>query len=93
MKSWIRRVVPDLFLAAVVALLVMVAIQQLEGVESARMRSETHVASEDGLTLDERIEVVGGSIRRSALLHGTTTIDASAVMPDTSESGRLSIAM
>ena len=69
MNIWLRKVVPDLFLAAVVALLVMVAIQQLEGVEAARMRSETHVASEDGLTLDERIDVVGGSIRRSALLH------------------------
>jgi len=69
MKNWIRRVVPDLFLAAVVALLVTFAIQHLDKAEVERIRDDAQVASEEGLTLDERIEVVGGSIQRSTLIH------------------------
>ena len=67
MKNWLRKVVPDLFLAAMVALLVTVAMQQLDDTEAQRIRTDAQSASEDGLTLDERIDVVGGSIRRSTL--------------------------
>jgi hypothetical protein len=68
-KDWLKKVVPDLFLAAVVALLVTLAMNQLDGTETARIRSDAHVAAEDGLTLDERIEVLGGSIRRTTLVY------------------------
>lgn len=63
MKNWIRSVVPDLCLAAVVALLVTMAIQQLDGAEVERIRTDAQTAAEDGLTLDERIDVYDGSIR------------------------------
>jgi hypothetical protein len=68
-RNWLKKVVPDLFLAAVVALLVTLAMNQLDGTETARIRSDAHVAAEDGLTLDERIEVLGGSIRRTTLIY------------------------
>jgi len=67
-KSWLRSVVPDLFLAAVVALLVTLAMGYFDGAETRRIRSDARSAAKDGLTLDERIEVVGGSIRRSTLV-------------------------
>jgi len=69
MKNWLRSVVPDLFLAAVVALLMTVAINQLDGTETLRIHADARAAAEDGLTLDERIDVLDGSIRRSTLLH------------------------
>jgi len=69
MKKWLRSVVPDLFLAAVVALLVTLAMNQLDGAETVRIRADARAAADDGLTLDERIEVFDGSIRRSTLLH------------------------
>jgi hypothetical protein len=80
MKNWLRSVVPDLFLAAVVALLVTVAMNQLDGTETLRIRADARAAAEDGLTLDERIDVLGGSIRRSTLLHFPTLIALSGVI-------------
>ena len=69
MKNWLRRVVPDLFLATVLALLVTLAIQHLDRSEVERIRDDALVAAAEGLTLDERIDVVGGSIRRSTFFH------------------------
>jgi hypothetical protein len=69
MKNWLRKVVPDLFLAAVMALLVTMAMNQLDGVEAVRIRNDERDAASDGLTLDERIDAVGSSMRRSTLLH------------------------
>lgn len=80
MKKWLRSVVPDLFLAAVVALLVTVAMNQLDGTETLRIRADARAAAEDGLTLDERIDVLGGSIRRSTLLHFPALIALSGVI-------------
>jgi hypothetical protein len=80
MKKWLRSVVPDLFLAAVVALLVTVAMNQLDGTETLRIHADARVAAEDGLTLDERIDVLGGSIRRSTLLHFPALIAFSGVI-------------
>jgi hypothetical protein len=80
MKKWLRSVVPDLFLAAVVALLVTVAMNQLDGAETIRIRADAHAAAEDGLTLDERIDVFSGSIRRSTLLHLPALIALSGVV-------------
>jgi hypothetical protein len=69
MNNWIRKVVPDLFLAALVALLVTLAVHYLEGSERRRMQSDFETAARDGVTLDDRIEVFDGSIRRSTLFH------------------------
>ncbi len=80
MKKWLRSVVPDLFLAAVVALLVTVAMNQLDGSETQRIRADARVAAEDGLTLDERIDVYDDSIRRSTLLHLPALIALSGVI-------------
>ena len=80
MKKWLRSVVPDLFLAAVVALLVTVAMNQLDDTEILRIHADARAAAEDGLTLDERIDVLGGSIRRSTLLHLPALIAFSGVV-------------
>jgi hypothetical protein len=80
MKKWIKNVVPDLFLAAVVALLVTVAMNQLDGTEIQRIRNDARAAAQDGLTLDERIDVYDGSIRRSTLLHLPALIALSGVI-------------
>jgi hypothetical protein len=80
MKNWLRRVVPDLFLAAVVALLVTMAMHRLDGVEAVRIQTDARAAAEDGLTLDERIDVVGSSMRRSTLLHLPALIALSGVV-------------
>ena len=80
MKNWLRKVVPDLFLAAVVALLVTMAVQQLDDAESRRIRIDAQTASADGLTLDERIDVVGGSIRRSTLFHLPVLVAFSGIL-------------
>jgi len=80
MKKWIKSVVPDLFLAAVVALLVTVAMSQLDGAEAVRIRTDARAAAEDGLTIDERIDVFDGSIRRSTLLHLPALIALSGVV-------------
>jgi hypothetical protein len=80
MKKWLRSVVPDLFLAAVVALLVTVAMNQLDGAETLRIRTDARAAAKDGLTLDERIDVFDGSIRRSTFFHLPTLIALSGVV-------------
>jgi len=80
MMKWLRRVVPDLFLAAVIALLVTMAMHQLDGAESARIQSDKQAAATDGLTLDERIDVLAASMRRSTLLHIPALIALSAML-------------
>jgi len=80
MKSWLRKVVPDLFLAAVVALLVTMAMHQLDGVEAVRIQSDKQAASADGLTLDERIDVLDASMRRSTLLHIPALVGISGIL-------------
>ena len=67
--KWLRKVVPDLFLAAVIALLITLAMNQLDAIETLRIKADAQVAAADGLTLDERIEVLGDSMRRSTLFH------------------------
>jgi hypothetical protein len=69
MYAWIRRVTPDLFLAAVVALLITLALNHMEKVETRRMGAEAAVAAADGFSLDERISVVGSSIRRATRVY------------------------
>ncbi len=80
MRNWLRAVVPDLFLAAVVALLVTLAMQHLDGAETARIQADSQAAADDGFTLDEHIDVVGGSIRRSTLLHLPALIALSGIV-------------
>ncbi len=80
MKKWLRSVVPDLFLAAVVALFVTLAMNQLDGTETVRIRTDTRAAAEDGLTLGERINIFDGSIRRSTLFHLPALVALSGVV-------------
>jgi len=56
MKEWLRRITPDLFLAAVVALVI-------------RISADARTLASDGLTIDERIDVLDDSIRRSTMLY------------------------
>ena len=65
MYQWLRRVTPDLFLAAVVALLLTLALRALDGIEDRRIHSDVRVEAQDGLTIDEHIDVFDRSIRRS----------------------------
>ena len=69
MKEWLRRETPDLFLAAVVALVIMVAVHTLDGVEDQRINADARTLASDGLTIDERINVLDDSIRRSTMLY------------------------
>jgi hypothetical protein len=69
MKDWLRRVTPDLFLAAVVALVIMVAVHKLDAVEDQRISADARTLASDGLTIDERIDVLDDSIRRSTMLY------------------------
>ena len=69
MKDWIRRVTPDLFLAAVVALVITMAVQKLDTVEDQRINADARALAGDGLTIDERIGVLDESIRRSTMLY------------------------
>ncbi len=69
MKDWLRRITPDLFLAAVVALVIMVAVHKLDAVEDQRISADAQTLASDGLTIDERIDVLDDSIRRSTMLY------------------------
>ncbi len=69
MYAWLRRVTPDLFIAAVIALLITLALHKLEAYEGRRIADEAATAAVGGLSLDERIEVVGDSIQRSTRLY------------------------
>jgi len=69
MKDWLRRITPDLFLAAVVALVIMVAVHTLDAVEDQRIKADAKILAGDGLTIDERINVLDDSIRRSTMLY------------------------
>jgi hypothetical protein len=74
MMKWLRKVVPDLFLAAVMALLITIAMNHLDDVETLRIKADRQAAAVDGLTLDERIDVLGESMKRSTLFHLPTLI-------------------
>jgi hypothetical protein len=84
MIAWLRRVTPDLFLAAVVALLITLGLNALDGVEQRRIADDLRRASVDGVSFDERLEAIERSIARSAFLHvpllvaGASVVTASA---------------
>ena len=80
MKAWIRRVTPDLFLAAVVALLLTVAQHQLDGIESRLIVDSVRSVAHDGLTIDERIGAFSSSIQRSTLLYLPILVATAAVV-------------
>jgi hypothetical protein len=69
MNEWLRRVTPDLFLAAVVALVITMALQTLDSIEKQRIDGDAQALAGDGLTIDERIDILDESIRRSTLLY------------------------
>jgi hypothetical protein len=80
MHAWIRRVTPDLFLAAVIALLITVAQNQLDGIESRRIVDGVRSVAHDGLTFDERIGAFSSSIRRSTLVYLPILVAMGAVL-------------
>ena len=69
MNEWLRRVTPDLFLAAVVALVITVALHTLDAVEKQKINGAAQALAGDGLTIDERIDILDESIRRSTLVY------------------------
>jgi len=80
MNNWLRRVTPDLFLAAVVALLITVALDKLDTIESDRIVGEVRWAARDGLTIDERTDVFERSIQRSTLVQQPVLVAAAAII-------------
>lgn len=79
MKRWLRRVTPDLFLAAVIALLLTLAVNALNTVETRRILSDERGMAHDGLTLDERIAALERSIGRSVFLHLPLLVIAASI--------------
>ena len=69
MNEWLRRVIPDLLLAAVVALVITVALHTLDAIEKQKINGAAQALAGDGLTIDERIDILDDSIRRSTLLY------------------------
>lgn len=69
MKSWLRRVVPDLLLAACIGLLLTLVLQQLDRYESDVIIAEVRWAAEGGLTLEERMGAFTRSIRRTTMFY------------------------
>ena len=69
MNEWLRRVTPDLFLAAVVALVITVALHTKDNEEKRKINGAAEALADDGLTIDERIDILDESIRRSTLLY------------------------
>lgn len=69
MKSWLRRVVPDLLLAACIGLLLTLALQRLDQHEADLIVAEVRWAADGGLTLDERLGAFTRSIHRTTLLY------------------------
>lgn len=80
MYAWIRRVTPDLFLAAVIALLITVAQNKLDVIESQRIVDGVRSVAHDGLTFDERIGEFRSSIRRSTLVYLPILVSVAAVL-------------
>ena len=69
MNEWLRRVIPDLLVAAVVALVITVALHTLDAIEKQKIDGAAQALAGDGLTIDERIDILDESIRRSTLLY------------------------
>jgi len=74
MINWLRRVTPDLFLAAVVALLMTVALDKLDTIESDRIVGGVRWAAQDGLTIDERIGRLTAKLSELGLVEDTILI-------------------
>ena len=79
MINWLRRVTPDIFLAAVVALLITLALNHLDEIEDDRIVGSVRWVAHDGLTIDERTEVFEHSIRRSIFVHQPVLVVTAAI--------------
>lgn len=80
MIAWLRRVTPDLFLAAVVALLITLGLNALDRVEERRIADDLESASLDGLSFDERLGAIERSIARSVFLHVPLLVAGASVV-------------
>ena len=79
MINWLRRVTHDLFLAAVVALLMTLALNYLDRIESERIVGSVRWAARDGLTLDERMGVFERSVHRSLFVYQPVLVAVAAI--------------
>ncbi len=80
MIAWLRRVTPDLFLAAVVALLITLGLNALDRVEGQRIADDLESASHDGVSFDERLAALERSISRSVFLHVPLLVAGASVV-------------
>jgi hypothetical protein len=80
MMNWLRRVTPDLFLAAVVALIITLTLNKLDTIANDRIIGGVRWAARDGLTIDERIGVFEQSIRRSIFVHQPVLVAGAAII-------------
>jgi len=91
--SWLRRILPDLVIAAVVGLLATVAVHHLETREAARVRDGLVAAGEAPSdhfldTLDRQIDVLESSIQRSTLVQLPLVVLASGGLVGLARPGR-----
>jgi hypothetical protein len=91
--TWLRRILPDLVIAAVVGLLATIAVHHLEKRESERVRAGLVAAGEQPAghfleTLDLQIDVLESSIRRSTLVQLPLLVLASGGLVGLARPGR-----
>jgi len=78
-NQWLRRVTPDLFLAALVALLITIALDAFDQIERDRIVGGVRWEAHEGLTIDERLDVFDASIRRSIFIHQPVLVAVGAI--------------
>lgn len=91
--SWLRRILPDLVIAAVVGLLATIAVHHLETREAERVRDGLVAAGEAPAghfldTLDRQIDVLESSIQRSTLVQLPLVVLASGGLVGLARPGR-----
>jgi hypothetical protein len=91
--SWLRRILPDLVIAAVVGLLATIAVHHLETREAERVRDGLVAAGEAPAghfldTLDRQIDVLESSIHRSTLVQLPLVVLASGGLVGLARPGR-----
>ena len=91
--NWLRRILPDLVIAAVIGLLATLAVHQLEAREAQRVADGLVAAGQEPAghfldTLDRQIDVLERSIRRSTLVQLPLVVLASGGLVGLSRPGR-----
>jgi hypothetical protein len=91
--NWLRRILPDLVIAAVVGLLATLVVHQLEVREAQRVRDGLVAAGKEPAghfleTLDRQIDVLESSIERSTLVQLPLVVLASGGLVGLARPGR-----